>query len=127
MPWIICERCDNWLSGEVYLAFDGRAYCLGPCAPWAQVPSPLAPLLTLGARVLERLDREGLPRERAATVVAWAQREAARWPGRRPWLIYQHAGRARLILEGLLTWRPEPEPSGPRSRVKLRVIPLGAR
>ncbi|HEU4533598.1 MAG TPA: hypothetical protein VFS00_05755, partial [Polyangiaceae bacterium] len=112
MPWIICERCDNWLSGELHFAFGGRAYCLGPCAPWAEVPSPLVPLLGLGARVLERLDREGPPRERATAIVAWARREAARWPGRRPWLIYQHAGRARRILEGLLEARPEPESPG---------------
>lgn len=85
---------------------DDRAYCPGPCAPWARVPSPFPDLEALAARALERLRAEGLPTGRAEAVVAWLGREAPRWPGEKPWVTWQHAELAQCRLEGLLAWSP---------------------
>lgn len=109
-PFVACARCGAWLSGERHARAFDDAYCLGPCAPWARMPCPVGPLLELGARVLARLDAEGLPRAGAEKIVAWLEREAARWPGPRPWTTALHAERARARLTLLETWRPAPAP-----------------
>jgi hypothetical protein len=109
-PFVACSRCGAWLSGEPHARADGAAYCLGPCAPWARIACPLGPLLELGARVLARLDAEGLPRGGAQKIVAWLDREASRWPGPQPWVVARHAERARARLTRLAIWRPVPAP-----------------
>ena len=105
-PLRVCVRCDDW--PDVAFHFEGRDWC-GPCAPWARVPCPLGPVVAFGRRVLERLEREGLPREEADVMVAWLEREAARWPAPRAWVVVEHAERARAKLDALWTWRPVAE------------------
>jgi hypothetical protein len=105
-PFVACDRCGAWLSGEPNVALGGLAYCPGPCAPWARVPSPFLGLDELAARALARLEAERLPAARAEAILAWVRREAPRWPGPRPWVTWAHAGRAQALLEALLAWEP---------------------
>ena len=103
----VCWRCGDW--PDAWYALEGHDWC-GPCAPWARAPWPFARLTDLGARVLERLDREGLAQARpdAERVVAWLERAAAEWPGPRAWRTVRLAERAEAKLLLLEVWRPLP-------------------
>jgi hypothetical protein len=107
LPLRVCWRCDGW--PDVAFTIDGRDWC-GACAPWGRAPCPFAGATGLAARVLDRLDCEGLAQVRpeAERIAAWLGRAVEAWPGHAPWRAVRLAERARARLLFLETWRPPP-------------------
>jgi hypothetical protein len=95
----VCWRCGDY--PDVSYELEGAHWC-GPCAPWAQAPCPLGPLLEFGNHVLRRLEREGSQAQRsdAERLVAWLGEAAASWPGPDPWRTVRLATQMqhRLVL-----------------------------